>query len=141
MQVVAPVVAGASIYLLWRTESLLVFRWLAEVGLLSAARYLRHVARPVRDVIPSFVVFSLPDALWCYGFTAVLRQVWSGRVSERAAWFWGALPLVLGCGSEVAQRLRLLPGTFDPIDLCASALSIVIAYRYGGVPPVEGHDA
>jgi hypothetical protein len=41
------------------------------------------------------------------------------------------VPALLGPGAELAQALGALPGTFDPLDLVACALAVVLGGRAG----------
>lgn len=116
--VVLPIVLGAAVYLLWRSPRLLVFRWMEAAsldGIVAAARLWAAGTRP-----PGWLLFSLPDALWVYAFTACMALIWRGRPPRQAA-FWIALGPLLSVGSELAQLAGALPGTFDPADLWLSA--------------------
>ena len=77
--------------------------------------------------LPSFVRFSVPDALWQYAFGATMLAMWRG---ER--WHWrktafAIAPVVLGAGIEIGQGLGIVQGVFDPLDLLASVVAGVVA--------------
>jgi hypothetical protein len=64
---------------------------------------------------------------WLYGMFRQGRTVFQ-RGSEMGA---GATAVFVfaGCAaSEVAQRFRLFPGVFDPLDLAAFAVSVAFCY-------------
>ena len=124
---VGAVTLGATIYLLWRSPGLLVFRWAAWLGLASPLAGARSAVAVVRPVLPDWFLFSAPDALWTYALTVVLVAVWRGAVGW-AAVAWCAVPLVLGGGGEIAQALGILPGTFDPTDLSLSLVAFAAAF-------------
>lgn len=116
---VLPVVAGAAIYVLFRSPRLRVFDWLQAAGLGGAVPAARAWARPAVDVLPEWLLFSAPDGLWIYGLTACLALVWRGEPG-RARRLWLCLPILLGGGGELGQLAGLVPGVFDPADLLLS---------------------
>ena len=119
--IACPVLAGACIYLLWRPDRLQLFSWLAALGLRDHVQKLRTVASPTRGVLPDWVVFSLPAALWMYSLVAALRVIWKGRpVRDQVPWL--SLAFLLGPGAELAQRFGLISGRFDYLD-CAAYLA------------------
>lgn len=121
--VVAPVVLGALIYLLWRSPRLLVFDWASTVGAQPAVQAARHTVAGF--AIPAVVLFSLPDALWTYALTYAVGAVWSApRSAGRRVWL--ALCALAALGPEIGQALTAVPGTFDPVDLilCAGAFAL-----------------
>lgn len=61
--VLLPVVAGAAIYVLWRSPSILVFHWLDTAGAGPVVRSLRAQVAPARAWFPSWMLLSLPDGL------------------------------------------------------------------------------
>ena len=125
IHVVLPLVLGATIYTLWRSSRLLVFRWYGVAGLSGWVSDGRILALPYRHVLPSWALYSLPDALWVYSFTSSLVLIWA--VPTKASYYslWIALPCLLALGGEFGQMLHLVPGTFDWSD--------VIVYVVAGV--------
>jgi hypothetical protein len=68
----------------------------------------------------------LPDALWSFAVAQLLLAIWAtGPRGARAAWL--AVGFVLATGWEIAQAAHFVPGTFDPIDLIASAFAYGVA--------------
>lgn len=126
-----PVAAGAAVYLLWRSPRLPVFRLMEALGMDAAVAAMRVRAAGARTHLPDAVLFALPDGLWVYALTAALALVWRGR----RGWAGAAcvsLGLVLGLGSEAAQALGALPGTFDWMD---AALALALVYGREGSGP------
>jgi hypothetical protein len=119
INVFVPILIGAGIYTLWRSKTLLVFKWYRWVAIDTPMLSLRSYVSPARHLLPAAVIYSLPDALWVYSFTTLLQYVWAGhsRCPERT--FWSCLPVALAVGSEIGQHFGLVPGTFDPVDLVA----------------------
>lgn len=132
VHVLLPIFAATYIYTLWGSRSFIVFRLYENLGLGSAIVVLRKMADPLRHFIPSFILFSVPAALWLYAAIAVCLLFWAGRkVSIHRTgirWLWIACPLALAAGSEIAQRFHIIPGTFDVYDLLAYATAALAAY-------------
>jgi hypothetical protein len=85
--------------------------------------------------MPSWMLYSLPDAAWASCGVFLFAALWSGSCHP-SRHFWVLLAPTLTIGGEVAQFFRLLPGTFDIADVatCAllSALSLFLANRFFG---------
>lgn len=112
---ILPLTIGGLLYLVTRTSSLHMFHWAEylHVGLL--VDQLRFACKEALVThLPSWILFSLPDALWMYAFTAAIILLWERKITG-----YVLVPLILGLGSEVGQYLKFVPGTFDIVDaLC-----------------------
>lgn len=117
--VIMPILIGGAIYTLWRSRTLLVFALYRWVGLEPAIMALRKDVGPFRHLVPGVLLFSLPDALWVYAFTALLGYIWSKQPTCWERKLWTLLPVSLGLGGEFGQGLHLIPGTFDWCDVAA----------------------
>jgi hypothetical protein len=129
--VLLPLLVGASIYTLWRSRHLLVFGWYRATGLGHLVEYVRHVAYPFRSAVPQVILYSLPDALWVYSFTAALALIWRFESKSLPRLIWLLIPSVLAVGAEFGQALHLVPGTFDLSDI----ISYIIAGVLGSILP------
>jgi hypothetical protein len=116
-----PVSGGAAIYLLFRSHHLWVFKWIEFVGLASFVDALSA------DIPPSWLLFSLPDALWVYGLTSCMLLIWQKEAAASTN-LWVFSGIVLTFVSEAGQRLGMVPGTFDLLDLVLSTVAFVAAY-------------
>lgn len=129
--VLSPILVGASIYTLWRSRHLLVFGWYRATGLDDIVEYARYVAYPFRASVPKIILYSLPDALWVYSFTAALALIWRFEPKSLPRSMWLFIPSVLAIGAEFGQGFHLVPGTFDWWDI----VSYVIAGVFGSTLP------
>jgi hypothetical protein len=127
VHVVLPVAVGAAIYVVWRTPSLLVFRWLELLGLSSAAFELRALLGGVRAFLPRIVLFSGPDALWVYALTSAMLLIWRGPTRSVRAWLWISAGFTISFVTELGQALGGFPGTFDSADLVCSFAAALLA--------------
>jgi hypothetical protein len=116
--VILPVALGSLIYVGWRTNSLLVFHWLAFFGIPS------NVFRPSAD-IPAVVLYSLPDGCWVFAGTSWMLMIWK----RLHPWIFSFLGLAVG--GEFGQLLDIVPGTFEWND--------VFFYTFGFILALMGH--
>ena len=124
-EVLGALVAGSLLYVLARPRGLVAFVWFEALGLGRQLDAARAVTRPMAHVLPSFVLFSVPDGLWAFAFTQAMVVVWSGRWS-RASAPWILLGPALAIGSELGQAAGVVPGTFDVVDLLALSLGSAV---------------
>lgn len=139
VHIILPIVIGGSIYLAWRTTSLLMFDWCRSMGLHGLVSDARHGLAPLRQYAPVWVVYSLPDAAWVYAATFAQRMIWANRPS-RAAAFWTTVPGLLAVSGELGQLVGWVPGTFCECDLCLSIVAAIGATALsveGGITDVE----
>jgi hypothetical protein len=125
--VILPVFTGGGIYSLWRSKSLLVFSWYRWVGLYGPMLSLRAYLAGVKHLIPGPILYSLPDGLWVYSFTALMGYIWYQQPQRYARLFWTLLPVSMAVGAEIGQRLRLVPGTFDWADMSSYLVAWALA--------------
>jgi hypothetical protein len=123
---VIPVSIGGLIYILGRHETLKMFHWFQLLHLDTYIYHLRLVYQAsITSSLPSWVLYSLPDALWMYSFTSAVLLSWKRKLS-----FYLLIPFTLGAGSELGQYAHLVRGTYDSNDLICYCtgflLSIII---------------
>ena len=111
-----PIIIGALIYIFFRTNSLFVFNWLKTIGLYDFVIYLRTFTIPYRNYLPHWILFSLPDALWTYSITYLMLGIWCFEKSN-IKYLWIFLGPFVGITSEILQIYKVIPGTFDVVDL------------------------
>lgn len=131
LHTVLPLALGGMIYILFRSQRLLISVQLAPFLDCLSIGAIRNLLSPLG--LPEWFLFSLPDGLWLYSLVFALLWVW-----QNSSWLirtiWAATGVFLGVGWELGQALALVPGTFDPIDLAfyvvASALAGGAAQYY-----------
>lgn len=117
-----PLFLGGFVYILFRSESLLMFKWFHLLGADELIHGWRIQAAQYRNSIPEFILFSIPDGVWVYSLTVFMGALWH-NASLPARFFWVSIGPLLGIGGELGQILGFVPGTFDYNDLfiCFSA--------------------
>lgn len=124
IHVAAPLLVGGSVYLLWRADTLLMFSWFETLGLSETVRSARELAAPLRCRVPSWFLFSLPDAAWAYSAAMFPAMVWHD-VSARTRFSLMFVGPVCAFGGELGQLVGFVPGTFDIIDLALVGASYI----------------
>jgi len=130
--VIVPTMLGGIIYLLFRQDSLLMFRWVDALGAGPILDVMRSHLKTVDTSDFQWFFYSLPDALWVYSFTTYMVFIWGMRLSMQSG-LWLALPLCMAAGSEIGQGLGVVAGTYDAMDLAlcfvGAALPLVLLIR------------
>ncbi len=119
----ASLLAGATIYLLFRSKRLLGFELLSRIGAEPWADRMRSYTADV--TLPDMVVYSLPGGLWSLGYILIIDSVF-GHQTRFTRIVWASVIPLLGIGSELLQAFGLLPGVFDPWDLVFYALPFIL---------------
>jgi len=87
---------------------------------------MRATTGAIEQSVPSWVLFSLPFALWVLAYMLIVDAVWINSFSAlRHAWFW-CMP-VIAIAAELAQIKNMIPGYFDLADLIAIMIAASIA--------------
>ncbi|MCB1061172.1 MAG: hypothetical protein KDB65_13195 [Calditrichaeota bacterium] len=123
---------GSFLYLLFRSKSLLMFRWADSIGLNSQIEAARMWIHDVNVQLPIWAIYSMPYALWVLAYMIAIDVIWDGaRIFARHVWFW-SVP-VAAVLSELAQGLHMIPGRFDLTDLASIALASLLGFGVSNV--------
>ena len=109
-------IIGGLIYISFRTDSLLMFKWFAALSLDSQIENLRDTTFTIREHLPNWFLFSLPDGLWVFSYVTLTLLIWGNSINKRNL-FWVFLIPFIAISSELLQLFNIAPGTFDAIDL------------------------
>ena len=112
---------GGCVYLLFRPQTLVMFRLADAMGLSPAISAWRTAVTALS--LPEWCVFCLPNGLWSAAYILLADILADG---SRRRLLTAAFIPVVGVVSEALQRVGLLPGTFDWLDLVAYVLPYVI---------------
>lgn len=113
--IILPLLIGGLTYILFRADSLVMFRWFDKLGLGQIIYSIRQITYG-HDILPTWFLFSLPDALWVFAFTNCMLVLWQDRFTLHST-FWILLAPTIGIFSELGQAINFIPGTFDLTDL------------------------
>lgn len=123
IHVIVPLLFGGSIYLLFRSEQLYMFRWVKQLGMNEQLLSLRLRYRYIGEMLPDWALHSLPDALWLYAFASFMFLLWEGTKATRQ-WLWCIIPILVAIVWEIGQAFQWWAGTFDWWDIIAYTIVI-----------------
>lgn len=119
---IVALVIGGGIYLLYRPETLLMFRW---TDALHLNVFVEDLRQSMSIYSPSdFVIYSLPDGLWSMSYFLTMLSIWGNICKENIAWF--CLMPIIALISELLQLTSLMPGHFDLWDVVCYSLPLII---------------
>lgn len=105
---------GCVIYLLFRSTTIALYQAACAIGLGSVIDHARM--QTTHWVVPDFILFSLPDGLYCLSYVILIDALWpvEGTSKAIAASVIPAAAVI----HETGQGMRMVRGTFDAMDLC-----------------------
>lgn len=122
---VLPLLVGGLLYLGYRTDSLLMFKWFKTIGLESLIIKFRNLVDFLH--MPEWVTYSLPNGLWAFSFISFIL-IFTERLSKtRKLWLVVVISIIVG--NELLQKVKLIRGTFDIFDLATNIIFITLAFE------------
>jgi hypothetical protein len=112
----ATLLSGSLLYVLFRTSNLKMFNWFEKLNILDSIQYLRTYTANNANVLPDFILYSLPDGLWLFSYVSLMLYLWKNELNRQNL-FWIFVMPVFSFLSELGQLTQLVPGTFDITDL------------------------
>ena len=116
---------GSFLYLKFRSETLLMFKWSETLGLNNLISSIRGSSSLLNSYQMNYVVFSAPFGMWVISFCCFIGAIWH-KDSSVAAIIWRLFVPAIAISSELLQFLGLLPGTYDTSDLLVLIVSTII---------------
>jgi len=125
------VVVGFLIYILFRPDSIRVFRWFSFVGLETPVLFIRDFSMQFIPSIPEWSIYSLPNGLWSFSYALIISHLWLTSNSVIKYFWLFSIPLVV-FSYETLQYLEVIPGTFCYQDLvfCFLGMSLGITTSF-----------
>ena len=117
-----PLLAGFTVYVLWRPPTLWLFVWLDHIGLANLVSVARDSLGGVGELLPGVVLYNLPAACWAYSFCASICLIWRGAAGLQPQVAFATALVVVAVG-EAVQVIDVVPGVFDWRDLVADLLA------------------
>lgn len=119
---------GGLIYVLWRSETLVMFTWFDYLGIAKPIGMIRNTAAGYSSLLPSWVLYSLPDALWYFSGLIIFDVIW-GQELTISKILWLSSIFITAISMEAGQALKLFPGTFDINDVLLMFLASLLALK------------
>lgn len=120
---------GGIIYVLWRDESLIMFRWFDALGVGVQVHSIRIYAERYANILPQWVIFSLPQALWLFSGILLLMSIW-GNDKHKGMQLWLIILSTMAFGIEYLQYLHWIPGTFDELDVVLLIAGCAVSFAF-----------
>ena len=114
---------GGGLYLLCRSERLVMFDWCKTIGIYPFIQQLRS-----KGNFDSWLVYSLPDGLWLFSYIILMGAIWA--FDMRKSLLCSVPMIIIAIGSELLQFPHIVRGTFDMMDLLCYAIGSVSGLFY-----------
>jgi hypothetical protein len=111
---------GLFIYITYGEDNLLINIALRNCGFGPPLDFIQGIAPASFARIRTW----LPDFIWVYVTTTLVKSAWPKRHSEGL--IWATVPLVLSITAEIGQSVRIVPGTFDWMDVMFYCLGFAL---------------
>ena len=116
---------GSYLYVKFRSETLLMFKWAENFGLNYIINSIRGSSSVLNSHQMKYVIFSAPFGMWVISFCCFIGAIWHNDRSV-AAIIWRLFVPAIAISSELLQFVGLLPGTYDTNDLLVLIVSTII---------------
>lgn len=110
---IVPLIIGGMLYLGYRSQELLMFRWANYLGLSRIVNSWRKFC--FQYPLPEWCYYALPDGLWLLSYILLIYIIWDSHTWKSIIWIY-ALPTI-AITSELIQLLDSRFGTFDIMDV------------------------
>ena len=127
IHVIIPMIIGGIIYIIFRDKNLIMFKWFNKIGILDFIDYLRYLFSNL-ILLPNWIKFNLPDGIWTYSLTSLMLIIWY-RETENF-WFLYLFIPILGLMFELGQLMKIIPGTYDNIDIAFVLIATISPYFF-----------
>ena len=126
--------AGGTIYLLFRPRTLLLFFVADKLGMGSSidawrdyvnSQFIVHYSLSFSQHLSSFALYSLPCGLWTLSYLFIMDGLFHSQPPATRL-RWASVIPIFSIATELLQGLRLLPGTFDIADLLCYLVPYVL---------------
>ena len=121
---------GGSIYLLFRTERLLMFKFVRFIHLDAPLSYMRNALSYIQ--LPKWIKYSLPNFLWMMSYLLIIDVVWKGKFNLKSSIWYIGMPAI-AVASEILQAFHLVSGTFDYLDLFSYLMPVILFILFKGL--------
>ena len=126
---VCTLLLGGLIYISFRTDTLVMFKWFSAISLGPIISDLRIITMQVTPILPDWFLYSLPDGLWIFSYVALIMAIWKNKINKESI-FWVLIIPFIAIMSEIGQLYALVPGTFDILDLTFYLLGVLTPFIF-----------
>ena len=126
--IIIPMLIGGFIYILFREDNLLMFNWFNSLGMKNLIDFFQEHTL-LKNLIPNWIKFSLPDGIWIYSLTSLMLIIWY-KDSSKTKYIWLLIGPILGISAELGQLINIVPGTFDNTDLIFCLIASITPFIF-----------
>ena len=99
---------GGSIYLLFRSTSLVMFSWFKMLKMDGIINILRSNLNDIQ--IPYLILYCMPNMLWISSYLIMIDAL---KLDYSIKLFWSFIMPFIAVLFEILQIWNIIPGTFD----------------------------
>ena len=112
------------LYISFRPDTLNMFHWLQQMGVLDYIDELKH--NP--DRVPMWMLYNLPDGVWLFAYSILIGCIWNYKL--RDCWMFILVMPCICIPHEFFQGLGIMHGTYDANDVLAYLIAIFLGFIY-----------
>jgi hypothetical protein len=120
-----PVILGGLIYFVLMPGSIIFYSWLEYFNVYNPIYILRLNLPSYIPYFPNWFIYSLPNGLWAFSYTAIIVTLWSKR-TESIKYFWFSTIPIICMGYEAMQYMGVIRGAFCFTDLSFCFLGMIL---------------
>ena len=120
-EAILTVILGGLIYIIFRTDSLLMFRWFEQLQISDYVYKIRESGIFSFLGYNKTIINTVPGGLWAFSYTAFILLIWNMKITSHNIIYFIFIPAA-GIVSEIFQLTGTIRGTFDYIDIISYAL-------------------
>lgn len=124
---IATLLIGSLIYILFRSSTLKMFIWYEKLGITNQISRMRAKTFLYSNKLPDFLLYALPDGFWLFSYMSLILFLWKNEL-RRDNIFWVFILSIIAILSELGQLLKIIPGTFDIVDLLMYLLGTFLPF-------------
>lgn len=117
-------IIGGLIYILFRTQTLIMFDWFKILLLEEHIENIRLTTMTYSENLPDWLLFSFPDGLWLFSYITLILVVWKNQINKHSI-IWILVVPFYAIILEIGQLLDYWKGTFDFNDLLFYSMGII----------------
>ena len=119
---IVPLIIGGMLYLGYRSQELLMFRWANYLGLSRIVNSWRKFC--FQYPLPEWCYYALPDGLWLLSYILLINIIWNSHTWKSIIWIYALLAIAIT--SELLQLLNPYFGTFDIMDIVCYLGAVIL---------------
>lgn len=120
-----PLILGGFIYIIFRTETLIMFHWFKYLNLSNEINIIKNFKSV--HYFPNWFIYNLPDGLWIFSYTAISLEIWKHSITRQNIFWIFSIPIIAVL-SEFLQLFKIVPGTFDFLDVTFYLLGTIFSF-------------